>query len=119
MSLRREWKFQYPCSQLQEVARTKKEHHVERLNWWETQQKGVMKEVRAKGLEVREQEISGGRRGEIVIDPTYQRRLNECCSKIEEHRELTTEYTTWERVFELNPSATVDLDAEDIQYFGL
>ena len=119
MSLRREWKFQYPCSQLQEVAHEKKENHAERLKWWETQQEGVMKEVRAKGLEVREQQVSGGKRGEIVIDATYQRRLNECYSKIAEHRDLTIEYKTWERVFELNPTAKVDLDAEDIQYFGL
>ena len=119
MSLRREWKFQYPCSQLQEAAHKKNKYHAERLKWWQAQQNSVMDEVRAKGLEVRERQVTGGKRGEIVIDPTYQRRLDECCSKTEEHQELTVEYTTWERVFELNPSVTVELDAEDIQFFGL
>ena len=119
MSLRREWKFQYPCSQLQEAAQKKRKYHAERLKWWEIEQKKVMKEVRAKGLDVREQQVTGGKRSEIVIDPTYQRRLDECCSKTEEHRELTNKYQTWERVFELNPTVSVDLDADDIQFFGL
>ena len=85
MSLRKEWKFQYPCSQLQEAARKKKEYHAERLKWWQAEQNKVIADVREKGLEVREQEITRGARGEIVIDATYQRRLNECFSKVKEH----------------------------------
>ena len=54
---------------------------------------------------------------EIVIDATYQRKLNESATKIEEHRRKVAEYDGWVQVLTANKGRTYPLHADDFLFF--
>lgn len=120
---RDKWTFDLPAADLTKAAESKRTHHAERFEFWNSAQEKVMAEVKEKGLEVQEG-LGGGSNvtsrysgAQIVIDGTYQRKLNECFEKIEEHRRKLSEYSGWVQVLSANASRTYNLNADDYLYF--
>lgn len=121
---RDKWTFELSSAELAKAAEAKREFHADRLKFWQAAQAKVMADVKEKGLEVSEgigqmhsnvtRAYSGA---QIVIDPTYQRKLNECFEKIEEHREKVSEYAGWVQVLSANSGRNYQLNADDYLFF--
>lgn len=121
---RDKWTFDLTAAELTKAAEAKRVFHAERLEFWNAAQEKVMADVKEKGLDVEEgigamhSNVTRGYHGaQIVIDSTYQRQLNECFEKIEEHRTKLSEYVGWVQVLNANNSRTYSLNADDYLYF--
>jgi len=121
---RDEWVFELPAAKLADAARAKVEFHQQRLGFWKAAQDGVMAEVREKGLHVEESlagpnysNMSANYGPQIVVDATYQRKLNEANGKIEEHTRRLREYEGWVQVLDGNGGRMYPLHADDYLYF--
>lgn len=119
MSLRRQWRFAYQAGKLVQPADGKREHHQFRARWWQGELEKAEKDLRQHGVEFREYQVTGGTQVNPVLDPTRQARVQECRQKVKDHEALADEYAIYARAFELNPGAELELDAEDVKFFGL
>lgn len=120
MSRRNDWRFVFTAEQLKAAAHNKKQNHLLRSSFWEDQYQIAINTAKEKGFEVREYDITGGKRADLVVDTTLQSRVTECYNKRNEHRKLAEEYSQWTGVFaSQDPTLLLDLDATDILYFGL
>lgn len=54
---------------------------------------------------------------QIHVDPTLQKDLNECVSKMQSHSDKGRQYDGWEQVLRGNPEARVQLDHDDWMFF--
>ena len=118
--MRRNWKFNYKGSDLLEPTKKKVEHHAERLAFWREELMKAQTELKEKGIVMREHQMTGShQRQEAVLDQGLQYRVSECHGKTEEHRKLHEDYERYVRAFELNPESELELDIDDIAYFGL
>lgn len=126
---RDDWKFAYTAGDLATAADTKKQHHAERLDWWQAKQKEVIEMVKANGLEVSEslatqyndpKQFVGSaalRGAQLIVKNDYQQQLNECHQKIGQHSGKVKEYDGWVQVLRANPSERVQLDIDDWLFF--
>lgn len=120
---RNEWSFDYTSAKLAQAAVDKRNHHSERLAWWEEQKQTVTKKVSESGIEVHEPVSAGysnvarGYESEIVIDATLRRDLQECSKKIQEHAAKVREYDGWAQVLLGNPEARLSLEHDDYLFF--
>ncbi len=120
---RREWLFKYTAGKLATAATAKKDHHEERLKWWEKQKEAVMIKIRESGIDVHmpvADLYSNKTRGygpEIVIDATMQRDLSEVQGKLIEHEAKVREYSGWVQVLDANPESQLELDNDDYLFF--
>lgn len=121
---RDEWAFGYTAKQLADAALAKKQHHEERLKWWQEKQQAVIDEVKDKGLEVSQQiaseyAVSQAIRGaQLVVKNDYQQKLNECHMKIQSHGARAKEYDGWHQMLSAQlPTHSVSLDVEDFLFF--
>jgi hypothetical protein len=119
MSLRRQWRFGYQAGRLVRPADEKREHHRDRARWWQDELEKAEKDLRQHGVEFREYPVTGGTQVNPVLDPTRQARVQECRQKVKDHESLAEEYALYARAFELNPDVELELDAEDVKFFGL
>lgn len=126
---REEWKFQYNAKDLALAAKVKRDHHKQRLEWWEQKQSDVIAEVKEKGLEVSESiameyatsqfsgSLGSARGAQLVVKNDYQQKLNECNQKMRSHDGKVREYNGWLQVLEANDNQTLELDIEDYLFF--
>lgn len=117
--MRQSWKFQYRGDQVLAAAVKKLGYHQDRLKSWQEESLKADKDLRATGLEFREMAITGGARVDAVLDPQKQSRLNECRSKVTEHKTASEGYERWARVLTANQDQLLELDIDDATYFGL
>src|SRR5512135_1200034 len=121
---RHEWNFRFQASDVLKAARLKAAHHRKRQLWWEKKQREVIAQAKAKGITIDESlameynktgsNVMRGAR--LVIDTVYQGKLQECFSKITEHRMKKEEYEGWVAVLKMT-SMHLDLHADDYLYF--
>lgn len=120
MSKRNDWFFDYSVGDVAYAAGQKANYHEGRKRWWGGERQSVVEQIRATGVEVREFEITGGKDAQVVIDPTLSKRLSECQMKIAEHERKAEEYGSWQIVLEgQNPAHPLELDHQDVLFFGL
>lgn len=119
MSQRSQWRFAYQTEGLATAAKGRVEHHRERERWWRDELSKAEGDLRETGVEFREMPETGHVRLDAVLDPQKQRRVNESRTKVREHGKLAEEYEMYLRAFKLNPGAVLELNADDIQFFGL
>lgn len=117
------WTFDLSATELAKAADAKQAHHAERLTYWKSAEEKVMADVKEKGLTVEEGLGAGSnvspRYGGamIAIDVTFQKKLNECFEKIQEHQKKFAEYSGWVQVLNANTNRTYQLNADDYLYF--
>lgn len=83
---RTNWQVTMPVDDVRGHAESAAKYHRGREEWWRAQSEDVKDTIGVSGLEVREQQITGGMRHDIVIDPGLVQRLNECETKSAGHR---------------------------------
>lgn len=120
--VRQDWRLRLPASVVLEAAENRRDHHEQREAWWKGQQEDSEKDLRANGAELREQQITGGARLQMVLDPSRSARVEECRNKVAAHARSIAEYSAFVRALELlseSGDKSVEVGVGDIQYFGL
>lgn len=100
---RNDWEFPYTIGELNIASKVKHDHHMARLQWWNDKKAETIDKVKAEGIEIDESladQISNsyGRGAQVQIRNDLVKDLQECVSKIREHRERVTEYDAWLQV---------------------
>lgn len=118
---RHQWNFEYDAKVLLDASRKKLNFHQERLDWWENKKKEVMGKIKEEGLEIDESVAIGytnsarnttvNIRNDLLVD------LNECTSKITEHKAKVKDYDAWCQVLESQNFQTFQLHQEDWLFF--
>lgn len=123
---RSDWEFEYTASALAKAAEGQRDHRNERVTVWEGKKAEVMTKIKDTGLTVHEGVAAGMANyttsnnpggAQVMVDVTLQRDLNECVSKIREHRQAATDYDSWAQVLNANPEARLKLKHNDWMYF--
>jgi len=115
--------FQFHAVQIASAARAEAAYHDERRKWWETEQELAIAEVKATtSLEVKEFEITGGKRIDLSInygDGAAYRRMKESGEKIATHREAAERFETDARVYGTQGDRIYELETADVHYYRL
>ena len=120
MSLRDKLQFDYTGETLAVACEKKRDHHEGRHAHWAAELEIARAAFKGAGVEFRDYSVTGGGiRTQALVDPLKQQRLDECSSKVTEHRAKREEYDRWARGFRANGDSHFALDPEDIAYFGL
>ena len=115
------WKFNYTSDILLKAATEKLNWHKERHDWWSSKKEEIMTIIKASGLEIDESVAMGysnsGRQTSVNIRTDLLKDLNECVSKIDEHKRKIADYDSWVQVFENRGNFAYDLDQDDWLFF--
>ena len=88
------------------------------LDRYSRQEESLKQEYEDKG--VREFDVTGGKKVEVVIDRTITKRLSECASNIDNHRRWANRFRIEADAYGTQPPGReYDLDPEDVVYFRL
>lgn len=113
------WTFQFAAETLEAAAEKKTGHHDARLLFWEEALKIAEIDLKEKGVDIREYEVSGGKSIDFVMDPGLKSRYNKSSERIDYHRHRIADYARYYRAFELSPNKVFELTISDMEYFGL
>lgn len=126
---REEWTFKYTAANLAAAAAAQAEFRRNRFEFWRSKKAEVMHKIKDSGLTVHEEiatalldksyvSTSALRQGaQVLVDPTLQKDLNECVTKMQRHADKARHYDGWEQVLRGNPDALVELDHDDWMFF--
>lgn len=96
------------------------DHHRDRIEWWESERDTTIEQLREKGIEVRERQVTGMERHELVGDPELVKRLGECDSKIRTHTDKRDLFEQWKAVVSLHPAdRQLSLSTRDAIFFEM
>jgi hypothetical protein len=116
---RTDWTFEYPAEKIADAARVKAQYHRDRYDYWDGEIAAAEAAIQEKGIDIRSYDVTGGKRHEVVIDPALSNRLSEAEGKRQQHGRKADEYRDWCRVLELDPEKRLELDFNDVLFFGL
>ena len=117
--------FWFKADAIAAAAYAERDYHRERLLYWRGEQERLV--ALAKGLtavvKVIEQAVTGGIRVQVVADLSGAQelnwKLNECGSKIDQHRAKADEYGLKAAAYASQPDRAYELDPQDVAYFRL
>lgn len=120
MSERDGWIFQFKVEEVRDAASRQANYHAERLAYWKEVQEQTKEEIEDAGVEVKPQDVTGGRRYDVIANPALVRRLNEAEDKIAVHQRSIKEFRQWTAVLDTRPAGDIiDLDMDDILFFQI
>lgn len=117
--IRNKWTFEYAASEIAEAAKKRAEYHRKREAHWKAEREASEQKIRDAGVQMDELEVSGGRQFNVDIDRNLKRRYETAASKEAEHQDSAEEYEKFARALELRPEQRIELDVDDVRYFGL
>ena len=126
MGKRDEWEFEYSAVQLATGARSQKEFRLSRVEVWAKAKEDLLVEVKEKGITITDSVAAGmGSYANttsvagpsIGIDPSFQKKLGECHSKIQNHTQAAAEYDGWVQVLDAAGDSRYKLTQADWLYF--
>jgi hypothetical protein len=94
-------------------------YHKLRMEWWEKEYAEACNKAKASGVEIRQYDVTGGSRAELVLDATLQKRINECHSKRMSHKDLADQMSISAAMYASQADRSYELDGEDVQYFRM
>lgn len=116
---RHEWTFHYKALDVAAAASERAAYHSLRERTWLDTLDQAERDLREKGVDFRDREVTGGNRIEAVVDPELSNRVNECRQKVEHHRRKGEEYQAYAVVLGAHPDDQLHLAVDDVQFFGL
>jgi len=111
--------FQFSGTLIGSAATAEHKYHTERVTYWKAEQEKAITQARAAGIEIREQDVTGGKRVDVVIDPTVGIRLQECANKIASHQQAADRFQIEAAAYGTQPDRSYELEPDDIIYFRL
>lgn len=119
MTKRNEHIFQFSGKQISAAAEAEGAYHTARVAWWKDEQEKALAKAKTAGVEVREYDVTGGKRAEIVLDPSVSARLSECVNKIQSHQRSADQFQIEAAAYGTQPARVYDLHPDDVLYFRL
>src|SRR5689334_14627592 len=106
---RSEHTFQFLGQQISDAAKAEHHYHAGRLEFWKAEQDKAADKARESGVEIREYDVTGGKRVDVVLDPTVASRLQECANKINSHRAAADRFSMEAAAYGTQPSRAYEL----------
>lgn len=119
MSLRNKHTFQFSGSQLSKHASFEAEHHAKRAAWWNTEYEKALAHAKELGVQVREYDVTGGKRAEVCLDPSVSTRINEAAQKRMDHQKRAETLALEAEAYDTQKDRVFELDSDDVQHFRL
>lgn len=116
---RNEHLFQFTGKQISGAADAEAKYHLERLEYWKGEQDKAAAKAKTAGVEVREYDVTGGKRVDVVLDPTVSTRLQECANKIASHRKAADQFRIEAITYGTQAERSYELHGDDVIYFRL
>jgi hypothetical protein len=116
---RSEHTFQFPGKRISAAAAAEHTYHTERGKWWEAEQGTAIAKAKTAGVEIREYDVTGGKRADVILDPSVAARLTECANKIQTHRRAADQFQIEAAAYGTQPERVYDLHPDDVFYFRL
>lgn len=120
--LRNKHEFLFTAEQIAKAATAEQEYHEQRVTWWRIEYDKAVEAAKAKGIEVREYDVTGGKQAQLVIDPGLSARISQCTSKIASHQAAADRFKIEAAAYgsQSDPLAgAYKLDPDDVVYFRL
>lgn len=122
--MRGEWQFQFKVSEILAQAQFRLNLHFERATYWKLELDRAEADLKANGIDIREavkmNSYSNSYQGQPVIDPERLTKVREAQAKLDEHSSLRELYLSWSNVLQQeSPDRMLDLDIDDVRFFGL
>jgi hypothetical protein len=121
--------FAFMGSAIAKAATAEAEYHEQRLAYWKAEYESAVAKAKAAesavakakaaGLQVREYDVTGGKRAEMVIDPALQGRIRESTNKVHSHRIAAEHLRVEASSYATQGDRQYELDGEDVVYFRL
>jgi hypothetical protein len=94
-------------------------YHRRRIEFWEAEQTKAVEKARSAGVEVREYDVTGGKRADVILDPSVSTRLTECANKLYHHRKAADDFQIQAATYGTQAERTYELHPDDVIYFRL
>lgn len=116
---RNEHIFQFAGQQISAAAALEHQYHVGRVDFWTAEQEIAIAKAKESGVEIRELDVTGGKRVDVILDPTIGGRLQECANKIHSHQAAADRFQIEAAAYGTQPDRSYDLHPDDVIYFRL
>jgi len=111
--------FQFTAAKISLAANAEYDYHSKRSMDWRVELDKAIDEAKAKGVDIRQYNVTGGKRAEIIIDPSVQIRINLATEKIESHQRKADRFKIEAAAYKTQGDQVYDLNPDDIVYFRL
>jgi hypothetical protein len=114
-----DWTFPYRGEVLTRAANAQTDYHETRRSFYAGEATRLEGELRDKGIEMREQAVTGGPQFTAVVDPVIGQQLAEARQRRDRHDASVRRFKTYAGAFTEQPDRTFHLTIEDVDYFAL
>ncbi len=121
MAKRNEWTVNYCAGHVADAAKAKCSHHEERLAHWQERMERAEAELKENGIELDEDRRNTSNNLQPRFNAVLWKTFSDCRDKVTEHRGKAQKFAAWERALTIasDRGQLVDLDVEDVEFFGL
>lgn len=114
------WEFPVNVAEVIEGCQSQHRYHVERFEYWQAEVERCRAELRASGLNLEDEPITGGYRSRVVIDEKLEARWREATAKVIAHDERAKEYARFDTALGLlDGRKPLMLTIDDIAFFDI
>jgi len=110
--------FRYDSDELQRAAEKQAAYHREREAYWSGEADRLEVEVRTSGVELREQQVTGGAQFHAVIDADLGKQLSDARTKRDYHRAKARRFEAYAGAFG-HANTTYLLTIDEVDQFAL
>jgi hypothetical protein len=113
------WTFPYRTEELARAAAAKAKFHRERFEHYRVPAEAAEAELRSKGMELREHQVTGGAQFQGVVDPALAAKLTDLRTRRDSHETSAKTFETYAGAFGALTDRSLHLTINDVAYFGL
>lgn len=117
---RTRWTVEAGVAQLCARAIALVDYHQGRVAFWETERVTAQEALLAKGIDIRQQMVTGGARFETSLDQGLAARVAECDRKLVEHAQDRDQFRTWvDLLATMDHTGTLTMTRSDFAAFAV
>ena len=114
------WTFNYRAAELQEASERQAAYHREREAYYKEQAEALEVKLREGGIELREQNVTGGPRFAAAVDPEIAEELHQARMRRDAHATKAKRFDAYVGSFgAVGTTVSYQLTIEDVDYFAL
>ena len=116
---RSDFRFPYRDKQLKEACDKEATYHRNREQHWSSEADRLEAEIREKGLELTEQQVTGGAQFGAKVDQILAGQLGTARQRRDHHRSSAENYEAYAGAFTPSPEQVRYLTIDDIRFFAI